>query len=84
MQPDHPTMHNFSHKNSWNLGLAQVHVELPPIPLIKSKSNVKSEKYFVRLKLLRDTKSGTLDLYEFKMSLFDNGDPEEFLLSCVT
>ena len=28
----------------------------------------------------RDYTSSTLDLYEFRMSLFDHGNPEEFLL----
>ena len=32
------------------------------------------------MKLRRDPTSSTADLYEFKMSLFDNGNPEEFLL----
>ena len=36
--------------------------------------------YFVKLKLRRDPTSSMLDLYDFKMSLFDNGEPEEFLL----
>ena len=46
-----------------------------PIALIKLKYDVKSEKYFVKLKLCRDPTSSTLDLYEFRMSLFDNGKP---------
>ena len=73
-------MNNVSHKKSWNLGMAQVHVEPPTIPLIKVKYDGKSEKYFVQLKFCRDTTSSTLDLYKFKMSLFDNGDSEDFLL----
>ena len=73
-------MNNVSQKKNWNLGLTQVHVELPPVPLIKFKSDGKSDKYFVKLKLFMDPTSGTSDLYEFKMSLFDNGNTEEFLL----
>ena len=39
-----------------------------------------SEKYFVGLKLRRDPTSSTSDLYDFNMSLFDNGDPEDFFV----
>ena len=73
-------MKNFSHKKSWNSGMTQVHVEPPPKPLIKVKYDGKSDKYFVKLKLCRDPTSSTSDLYEFKMYLFENGNPEEFLL----
>ena len=34
----------------------------------------------MKLKLRRDPTLSTSDLYEFKMSLFDNDKPEEFLL----
>ena len=61
--------------------MTQVQVETPPIPLIKGKYNGKSEKDFVKLKLCTDPTSSTSELYEFKMSLFDNGDLEDFLLS---
>ena len=56
------------------------HVDPSLIPLIKENHNGKSEKYFVKLKLRRDPTSSTSNLYEFKMSLFDNGEPDEFLL----
>ena len=39
-----------------------------------------SETKKIKLKLRRDPTWPTLDLYEFKMSLFDNVEPEEFLL----
>ena len=42
----------------------------------KSKNNEKSDKDFINIKLCRDLKSEKLDFYEFKMNLFDNGDPE--------
>ena len=48
---------NVLHKKKWNAGTVQVHVEPPPISLIKSKSNDKSDKYFVKIKLRRDTTS---------------------------
>ena len=50
------------------------------IPLIKENNDGKSDKDFVKLKLCRDPTLPTSDLYEFKMSLFDNGNTEEFLL----
>ena len=54
------------------------HVEPPPITIIKETHDGKSEKYFVKLKLRRDPASSTSDIYKFKMSLFGNGEPEEF------
>ena len=57
-----------------------MHVEPPPILLVKVKYNGKSYKYFIQLKSCRYLTSRTSDLYEFKISLFDNGEPEEFLL----
>ena len=36
--------------------------------------------FFVKLKLCRDNMLSTLDIYEFKTSLFGNGKPYEFLL----
>ena len=60
--------------------MTQPHVEPPPITLIKEKHNGKSDKDFVKLKLRRDPTFSMSDLYEFKMSLFENGEPEEFLL----
>ena len=59
--------------------MTQEHVEPPPINLIKGSYNGKSETYSVKLKLCIDITSSTSDLYEFKMSLFDNVKPEEFL-----
>ena len=56
------------------------HVEIPPIPLIQEIHDGKSDKYFVKLKLRRDPTLSTSDLYEFKRYLFDNSEPEEFLL----
>ena len=74
------TMKNVSNKNTWNLGMMQDHVKPPPIPPIKRNNYDKSDKYFVKLKLSRDPTSAMLDLYEFKMDLFDNDDPEELFL----
>ena len=38
----------------WNTGTVKVHVEPPLNPLIKSKNDDKSYKYFVKLILCRD------------------------------
>ena len=60
--------------------MTQPNVEPPPIPQIKLNHDGKSDKYFVELKLRRDPTSSTEDLYDFKMSLFENGNPEEFFV----
>ena len=64
----------------WNTGTLQVQLESPRITLIKSKNDVKWDKYFVKIKLCGDPMSEKSDLYEFKMALFGNGNPEKFLL----
>ena len=61
-------------------GKTHPHLNPPPIPLIQETHNSKSDNNFVKLKLCRDPTSYTSELYEFKMSLFENGNPEEFLL----
>ena len=73
-------MRNISHKKNWNAGVVQLHVELPPIPLIKGKHNDKSDKYFLSIKFRRDLTSEKSGLYELKMALFNIGNPEDFLL----
>ena len=73
-------MKNVSSKKEWMTGVTHPHVEPPPIPLIQETYYGKSDKYFVKLKLRRDPTSSTSDLYEFKMSLFDNDETEDFLL----
>ena len=73
-------MKNVSSKKGWITGITQPQVEHPLIPLIKDNHGGKSDKYFVKLKLHRYPTSSMLDLYQFKMSLFDNGKPEGFLL----
>ena len=73
-------MKNVLHKRGWNLGTNPAHVEPTPILLTKETYNGKSEKDYVKLKLRRDHTSSTMDLYEFNISLFDQGEPEELLL----
>ena len=77
-------MKNVSSKKVLTTWMNHPHVDPPPIPLPQETKNDKSDKDFVKLKLCRDPTSSTLDLYEFKMSLFDNGDPEDFNWSFVT
>ena len=74
------TMNHVYHNKGWNFGMTQAHVEHQPIPWIKITYNGKLDKYFVKLKLCRYPTSSTLELFEFRMSFFDNGELEEFLL----
>ena len=78
------TMKNVSSKKLWMTGMTHPHIDPPPIPLIQETHYGKSDKYFVKIKLRRDPTLSTLDLYELKMSLFENGNPEEFYCLCVT
>ena len=66
-------MKNISSKKGWIAGVTHPHVEPPPIPLIQETYGGKSEKDIVKLKLDRDPMLSTSELYDFKMSLFDNG-----------
>ena len=54
--------------------------ESPPITLIKSKKIEKQDTDRVNNKLRRYLTSDNLTLYEFKVALFDNVNPEGFLL----
>ena len=71
---------NVSLKNNLNVGTVQVQVETHHIQLIKSMKDDKSDKDFVKIKFRGDPSLEKSDLYEFKMALFYNRDPEEFLL----
>ena len=62
------------------MGTVQVHMGPPPIPLIKSNNIDKSNKYFVKTKFLGDLRSENSNFDEFKMTLFDTGKCERFLL----
>ena len=73
-------MNIVSYKKNLNQGTVQVQVEPPPIPLVKSNNYEKLEKYCVGIKLRRNLTSQKLELYKFKMALFDNGKLEELLL----
>ena len=78
------TMKKVLHSKNWSVGVVEQHVEIPPIPLIKSKHYYKSDKDFIKLKICRDPTSEKLDLYNFKMALFKKGGPEKFCCSFVT
>ena len=56
-------------------------VEPPPIPLKKGKNDTKSYKYCVRIKLRRYSTPKRSDLYDFKMALFENDEPE--IICCL-
>ena len=53
----HRNHENGSHKNKWNMGVLHVHMDQPPIPLIKIKHDDNLDKDFVKLKLRRYTTS---------------------------
>ena len=57
-----------------------MHGEPPPIPLVEGKFYSKSDKDIVKMKAHRNPTSITSCLYDFRMSLFENGNPEEFLI----
>ena len=64
---------------SWNdSGAVEIHVNPPFIHLIKGKNETKPDKDCVKIELYRNLTSENSYLYDFKMDLFDNGDPEEF------
>ena len=73
-------MKNVSSKKVWLKGMTQPQVETLLIPLITENHYGKPDKYLVKLKLCRDPTVSTSDIYEFKMYLLENGEPEEFLL----
>ena len=68
------------HKKVWGVDTNPGHVEPPLIPLVRETSTGKSDGDYVKLKLCRYPTSSTLDIYEFRMSLFKHGKPEELLL----
>ena len=72
-------MKNVSHKKGLGVDTNLPHVDPPPIPLVKENFTGKSDGDYVELNLRRDPTSSTLDLYGFRISLFDHGEPEEFL-----
>ena len=69
-------MKKISHKNICHNGSVQIHVDPPPITLIKSNLDLKMERDYMKTKLHRSPMSEKLDRYKFQMALFDNGETE--------
>ena len=74
------TVNNVSYKKKWNAVIRTSARGSTPDSTNKKQEWWKLDKYFVKIKLFRDTKSEKSNLYELKMDLFDNGNPDEFLL----
>ena len=68
-------MKNVSHKKKCGTDKKKAHVEPPTIPLINEECTGKPYGYYVKLILRRDPTSSMSDIYEFRMFLFDHGDP---------
>ena len=49
-------------------------MDSPPITLIQSNNNEKSENDFVIIEFCREPMSENSDLYELKIAQFDNGE----------
>ena len=73
-------MNNVLHRKCWIQGAVKIHLDPPVIPLIKSKNDAKPDKDCVEIKMCRDLTSEKLDLYKFKIALFENSEPGKFLL----
>ena len=65
-------MKNVPYRKGWGRGALQMHMDPPQFLLIPSNKHEKSDKDCVEIKLGRDPTLENLDLYEFKMALFDN------------
>ena len=68
-------MNNVSHNKICHNVAVQTHAHSLLIPLTKSRFDLKTERDYVKIKLHRNYMSETLDIYEFKMDLFENGKP---------
>ena len=73
-------MKNVLHNKGWGADTKPAHVEPTTIPLVQETSIGKSDGDYFGLKLCRDPKSSTSDLYEFITSLFDHCKPGGLLL----
>ena len=72
-------MKNILQKKGWGSDTNPAHVEPHVIQLIKEIYTGNSYEDDIKLKLRRDSTPGKSDLYEFKMSLFENGNLKETL-----
>ena len=71
---------NVLHKKIWRTGAVKIQLEPSLILIIKQNNDKKLETYSVKVKLRKDSTSETSNLYRFKMTMFDNGEPKELLL----
>ena len=69
-----------SHRKIQRTVEVKIHVDPHLVPLIKSKLDLKTERGYRIIKFCRNIMSEKLDMYEFKIYLFDNVDSEEFFL----
>ena len=58
------------HKKCWIHGAVHMHLEPPPILLIKINNDAELDKDCIKIKFPRDPTAEKLDLCEFKISLF--------------
>ena len=75
-----PTLKKFSLNRIWITGAVQTYVDPTLITWIRTNNYKKPEKDSVKIKSNRDPTLEKLDMYEFKMTFFDNSKPEDFLL----
>ena len=73
-------MKNISHKKTLSTCAVHIHVDPPLIPLIKRRLDLKTERDYVKLNIIRTLHQKNPDMYEFKIDFFDNGYIEESLL----
>ena len=69
-------MNKIYHKNIWRIFAVKNSCGSTSNYIIQSKLNLKKERDYVKIKLLRNPTSEKLDIYEFKINLFDNGKTE--------
>ena len=73
-------MKNISHNKSWCTGVVKTNFDPYTTPLIKIKLDLKTERDYVKIKLHRNHMSEKSYMHEFKMALFEKGNPEELIL----
>ena len=74
-------MKKLSTKNNYLSGDIMACVEPPHIPLIKQyPEKIKKESNYVNIKLHRNPVTELYEIYETKLVLFENGEPEDLLI----
>ena len=69
-------MNHISPMKGYIYRAVQIQVYPSPIPLIKIKLDMKSKKDYIKIKLCRNPMLEKSGMYEIKLALFDNGDPD--------